>query len=161
MKRDHKFLFFLLVFCLAASPVFADNAVSDVSESVQDVIPSSSDPAPVVVDLSNLVNSLTTKEEISSDPEEVIVVEPQLVNATQSIQKVSASDATGFKAVLLDILGDYETVITDYEYRTGSNTYTSHSIAIERDYAWLASACMLGLLTFCTFKFIGGLLCNR
>lgn len=85
-------------------------------------------------------------------------IEGELVNTTKSIQRVSASDATGFKAVLLNLLGDYETVVTDYEYRNNNNTYTSHSIQIERDYAWICSACVLGLVLFCVFRLIGGLL---
>lgn len=82
-------------------------------------------------------------------------IQGELVSETKTIQRVSASDSNGFKAVLLGLLGDYETVITDYEYRTGNNTYTSHSIQIERDYAWICSACVLGVVLFCVFRIIG------
>lgn len=85
-------------------------------------------------------------------------IEGELVNTTKTIQRVSASDSNGFKAVLLNLLGDYETVVTDYEYRNNNNTYNSHSIQIERDYAWICSACVLGLVLFCVFRLIGGLL---
>lgn len=85
-------------------------------------------------------------------------IQGELVNETKTIQRVSSNDANGFKAVLLGLLGDYETVITDYEYRTGSSSYTSHSIQIERDWAWICSAAVLGLVLFCVFRLIGGLL---
>lgn len=84
-------------------------------------------------------------------------IEGELVATTKSIQRVSAEDSNGFKAVLLELLGDYETVITDYEYRTGSNQYTSHNIQIERDWAWICSAAVLGLVLFCVFRLIGSL----
>lgn len=85
-------------------------------------------------------------------------IQGELVSSTKTIQRVSANDATGFKAVLLSLLGDYETVVTDYEYRNANSQYNSHSIQIERDYAWICSACILGLVLFCVFRLIGGLL---
>lgn len=84
-------------------------------------------------------------------------IQGELVSETKTVQRVSASDSNGFKAVLLGLLGDYETVITDYEYRTGNNTYTSHSIQIERDWAWICSAAVLAVVLFCVFRIIGGL----
>lgn len=81
----------------------------------------------------------------------------ELIAETKTIQRVTASDASGFKAVLLELLGDYETVITDYTYQS-SNGYTSHSIQIERDWSWICSAAILGLVLFCVFRLIGGLL---
>lgn len=84
-------------------------------------------------------------------------IEGELVDTTKTIQRVSASNSNGFKAVLLNLLGDYETVITDYTYQS-SNGYTSHSIQIERDWSWICSAAVLGVVLFCVFKLIGGLL---
>lgn len=151
--------FFLLFFCLCLissySFIFADDT-EDVSGSIPEDL---STPASVVVDITQLL----TRDD-SPDPDfvqQVEVQDLQLVGMEQSIKSVSASDATGFKAVLLTVLGDYETVVTDYEYRNNNNTYMSHSIAIEQDYAWLCSAGMLAIITYCTFRIIGGLLCKR
>lgn len=85
------------------------------------------------------------------------MIEGELVSVEKSIQRVSASDSTGFKAVMLTILGDYETVVTDYEYRNANSQYNSHSINIERDWSWICSAAIFGLVVFCFFRFIGGL----
>lgn len=81
----------------------------------------------------------------------------ELVDVEKTLMRISANDATGFKAVMLSILGDYETVITDYTYQSGSSGYYSHSINIERDWSWICSACIFGLVIFCVFRFIGGL----
>lgn len=157
MNRRKRFflLFFLLCFVCSCSFAFADE-ISDQQQSIPDNIDS---PATVVVDITQLLNSNTQSE----DPDQIQQVEVQdlqLVNVEQTRQTVTPSDANGLKAVLLTILGDYETVVTDYEYRNNNNTYMSHSIAIEQDYAWICSACIFGLVIYCTFRAIGGILCR-
>lgn len=84
----------------------------------------------------------------------------ELIGIEKTMMRVSANDATGFKAIILGLIGDYETVITDYEYRNAGSTYTSHSINIERDWSWIISACIFALVVFCTFRIIGGLICR-
>lgn len=153
--------FFLLFFCLciigSSCFAFADDADND-SVTIPDNIDT---PATVVVDITQLLNRNDSSGSDSLEPDLVQITDLELVNATQTRQTVSPSDTNGFKAVLLTILGDYETVVTDYEYRNNNNTYMSHSIAIEQDYAWICSAAMLGLITYCTFRIIGGMLCKR
>lgn len=156
--KNHKF--FLLFFCLLLIGsncfAFADDTADD-SVTIQDDITSSS---PVVVDITQLLNSNDASKSDSTEPDLVEVIEPVLIKAEQTKQTVQPSDANGFKAVLLTVLGDYETVVTDYTYQNSSNYY-SHSIEIEQDYAWICSATMLGLIVFCTFRIIGGMLCKR
>lgn len=153
--------FFLLFFCLcligSSCFAFADDADND-SVTIPDNIDT---PATVVVDITQLLNRDDSSGSDSLEPDLVQVTDLELVNATQTRQTVTPSDTNGFKAVLLTIIGDYETVVTDYEYRNNNNTYMSHSIAIEQDYAWICSAAMLGLITYCTFRIIGGMLCKR
>lgn len=153
--------FFLLFFCLlligSSSFAFADDPAND-SVTIPDDISSST---PVVVDITQLLNRDDTSGSDSDQPDLVEVMEPQLVKVEQSRQTVQPSDANGFKAVLLTILGDYETVVTDYTYQNSNYNYLSHSIEIEQDYAWICSAAMLGLIVFCTFRIIGGMLCKR
>ena len=148
------FLFFLCCL-LCTSAVFADDELSDDSEPVQVDDTSST---PVVVDITSLLNMTDSRDKEDDEPKEVYVIEPQLVNVETSIEKVSASDTTGFKSVILGLLGDYETVVTDYTYNNGS--YQSHTINIERDWAWICSCCIFGVLLWCTFRTIGGI-CAR
>ena len=70
-----------------------------------------------------------------------------LVDIDTKLMRVTASDSSGLKAILLSIIGDYETVVTDYTYNNGS--YTSHSIQIERDWAWILAAIIFGLVIWC------------
>lgn len=85
-------------------------------------------------------------------------IEGELVNVEKTIQRVRPQDANGFKAVMLSLLGDYETVITDYTYQSGSSGYYSHSIQIERDWSWICSSAVFALVIFCVFRCIGTLL---
>lgn len=145
------FLFFLCLL-LSTSCVFADDTLPD---DVQSVPVDNDSTAPVVVDLTQLVKDLAAQ-----DPDEDVIEDisdPTIVDVETTMLRVSPSDTSGLKAVMLTILGDYETVITDYTYQT-SGSYYSHSVSIERDWAWLCSAGMLALLTYCTFRAIGGIL---
>lgn len=156
--KNTKFL--LLFFCLlligSSSFAFADDTADD-SITIPDNIDT---PTPVVVDITSILNNNDSSKSDSDEPDLVEVIEPILIKAEQTRQTVQPSDANGFKAVLLTVLGDYETVVTDYTYQNSSNYY-SHSIEIEQDYAWICSAAMLGLIVFCTFRIIGGMLCKR
>lgn len=148
---NRKILLFFLCVCLSTGLCFADEQLPDDGITIPDNIDT---PATVVVDITQLLNSRTSDEEATApvDPE------PQLVDVEVTQLRVSPSDTSGFKAVLLTILGDYETVVTDYTYQQNNYQYLSHSINIERDWCWICSAGMLALLTYCTFRAIGGIL---
>lgn len=147
-KMSKKIIIPLLCLCLFAVPVYADDE--------EQVTPQENTTTPVVVNITDLLNS-TNNSTDEDKLDTVVAVEPELVNMTQSLQKVSAEDTTGFKAVMLSLLGDYETTITDYEYRTGTSNYTSHSISIERDWTWICSCGIFAILLICTFKTIGAI----
>lgn len=156
----HNNKFILLFFCILLIGSTCFTYADDTDDSI--TIPNDlNNAAPVVVDITQLINNNDTSKSDSNEPDLVQTTDLELVQATQTRQSVTPSDTNGFKAVLLTIIGDYETVVTDYEYRNNQNTYYSHSIEIEQDYAWICSAAMLGLITFCTFKIIGGLLCKQ
>lgn len=153
--RNKKFplLFFCICLLCSYTFIYADELTVNEPTVPDDV----SGPQTVVVDITQLLN----KDDPDPDTvQKVEIQEPQLVQVEQTRTTVAPSDANGFKAVLLTVLGDYETVVTDYTYQNNSNYY-SHSIEIEQDYAWICSCCMLGLFVYCTFRIIGGMLCKR
>lgn len=83
-----------------------------------------------------------------------------LQSVDRSLLRISANDTTGFKSVMLSLLGDYEADVTDYTY-TSSNGYTSHSIEVTPDYAWLGSCAVFIIVIFCCFRLVGGILCLK
>lgn len=73
---------------------------------------------------------------------------------------VTAADANGFKAVILDLLGDYEGVVVEYSYEN-TNGYTSYVREIQPDYPWIASAIIFLAVLWCTFRMGAAMLCRK
>ena len=149
------FLSFILTLCfiLSISPfVHAEDISEDNSTEVTE--PAGANPGQVVSqndkDFTPVINV-----NIDNNSEE-----PQLIDFTVDTVKVSASQANGFKAVVLSLFGDYEMVTKDYTYQSYSGT-VSHSITTEPDYAWMISAAIFTVVLYCLFRLLGGVLCGR
>lgn len=103
-----------------------------------------------------LVLPQETKTDTEADPEQVInqdSIEPVLTSVEVTKQTVTAADATGLKASVLSLIGDYETVVTDYTYTT-YNGNVQHSIDVQPDLTWCASALIfLAVLWSCLKMF--------
>lgn len=80
-----------------------------------------------------------------------------LKSVNVSNERITANDTNGLKSIMLDLIGDYETVVTDYVYQNTSG-YTTHSITIERDWSWILSCCLFIVVVYCTFRAVGGIL---
>lgn len=78
-----------------------------------------------------------------------------------SLSPVTPSDTTGFKAVLLQLLGDYDPVIVEYAYQNSNNSYMSYLREVQPDYVWLCSAGILLVVIYCLFRLGGAILCKR
>ena len=78
-----------------------------------------------------------------------------------SLSPVTPSDTSGLKAVLLELLGDYDPVIVEYAYQNTNNTYMSYLREVQPDYVWLCSAGLLVVVIYCLFKLGGAILCKR
>lgn len=139
--------------------VFADNEDdNNNNDNTLSVLDENSNPGitQVVLDITNLLNNNET--DIPADDIDVID-EPILVNVERSVRSVTPNNTNGFKSVILSIIGNYDTVVTDYTYQNNSNYY-SHSIDIESDYVWWFSCGIFAMLLYCTFRTIGGI-CSR
>lgn len=69
-------------------------------------------------------------------------------------QTITAADASGIKSTLLSLVGDYETVVTDYTYTT-YNGSVQHSIDVQPDYAWILSLAVFALCLYSCFRMFG------
>lgn len=122
--------FAIICMVMAASPAFASDVTSEATES-------SSEPT----------EPATTEHIVS---EEVV----------RSVSPVTPTDANGFKAVLLSLFGDYETVVTEHRY-ISSNGYTSVQVTTEPDYAWMIASAIFTVVLYCLFRLLGGVMCGR
>lgn len=83
-----------------------------------------------------------------------------LVSVITTVDPVSSSSTSGMKAALLNVLGDYDTIVVEYTYRNPSSSTSSVMRQMYPDYVWLCSAALFGLLIFCVFRLLGALLCR-
>lgn len=74
-----------------------------------------------------------------------------------SVSPVTPQNTTGLKSVLVGLIGNYDTIVTDYTY-TSNNGYVSHSIEIQPDYVFLCSFVILCLIIYCIFRLGGALI---
>lgn len=149
-----KIFIFFLVFILALysiSIAYADeNDITGSDDTTIDIIDSRTNPyldGDVVNRLDNIIEYLKTPVEGSVD-----VVE---VKSTTEVLRVSASDTSGLHSIILSLIGDYNPIVTDHEYRNNNNTYYSHSIDISPDWSWIASAVIFLVIIYCAFRIIG------
>ncbi len=75
-----------------------------------------------------------------------------------SLSPVTETNSTGFKAVLLGLLGNYDTIVTVHQYQSGSQGYYSTVTDVQPDYVWLTGAALLLLLIYCLFRLGGALI---
>ena len=99
--------------------------------------------------------SLPSGYEIS-EPEELKEVSVSVM----SLDPVSASDSTGLKAIVLDLLGDYSAVQVEWAYEN-NNGYTSYVREIQPDYPWLCSAAIFAIVLYCLIRMGVAMLCKR
>ena len=102
-------------------------------------------------------SALSTSESTEAPPTEPHIISEEVV---RSVSPVTPADSSGFKAVVLGLFGNYDTVVTEHRY-TSSSGYTSVSVSTEPDYAWMISAAIFTVVLYCLFRMIGGVLCGR
>lgn len=125
-------------------------------------------PAPVVPPVDSVVDvpapTFPLDEVLSALPEifgspDVVSEDVVLTGISRvSVPPVTPSSATGLKASLLTVLGNYEPVVVVYQYNSSSSGYSSYATDIQPDYVWIASAVLLCLVIWCLFKLGGALL---
>lgn len=167
---------FVLVTAVHAEEVVPDDSISALPEAVDSVVDSVSDlvdtatsqtaPGESPSEVSPGGNTIyvlnqpseISESEVASDAG-TTSSDPVLTDVTMltGLVPVTPSDATGFKAVLLGLLGNYDPPVVQFEYTTNNN-YKQYVNEIQPDYVWLCSCGLLALMIFCIFKLGGALL---
>lgn len=136
------------------SSVSTDSIVDQDSESVLDhyaAAPGSI--APGSVSLSDLLLLLQRQDEDPPEDAELVGIETFALSPVES--------STGLKGILLDLLGPYDTIVTQYRYQQGSNQYYTYVNDISPDYPWLASALLFIVLLWALFGVLRRGIWNR
>ena len=167
---------FVLVTAVHAEEVVPDDTASPLPETADSVVDSVSDlvnmatsqtssgeSVPQVSPGGNTIYVLnqpseTSESEVASDAG-IASSDPVLTDVAMltGLAPVTPSDATGFKAVLLGLHGNYDPPVVQFEYTT-SNNYKQYVNEIQPDYVWLCSCGLLALMILCLFRLGGALL---
>lgn len=125
---------------------YADDAAASAEEA--------SEYAEIAMEAADLVSqaSVMSVSDAGSDEE--------LVAVYSTLDPVTPENANGLKAILLDLIGDYESIVVEYEYEN-NNGYTSYVREIYPDYTWLCSCAIFLVMLYCTYRLGASILCKR
>lgn len=127
---------------------------SDVSEIKQGLDGSVADPAenvqPAESDNSN-------SEEVNPGSDDDMILQAVEV---YSVSPITPDSTSGLKSVVLGLIGNYDTIVTDYTYTT-NNGYVQHTIEVQPDYVWMGSFLLLCLILYCLFRLGGAMIGGR
>lgn len=130
------------------------NQISDLKDKVEVI----EDDVSAIGESSTLPDS-TNEDVISEEVEEINPDTDLPVSvALMSVAPITPESTSGLKAVLLSVIGDYDPVVVEYEYRNNNNTGYSYLREILPDYPWCASFIMLALFVYCIFRLGGALI---
>ena len=107
-------------------------------------------------DSSASADSSTTSDTVETNPLDTSDMVLQSVDV-YSVTPVTPQNTTGLKAVIVGLIGNYDTIVTDYTYTSSSDRVT-HTIEVQPDYVFLCSFAMLFLIIYCLFRLGGALI---
>lgn len=75
-----------------------------------------------------------------------------------SLNPITPEDSSGLKAVLLELIGNYDAVVVEYQYQNSNMTGYNYLREVQPDYVWLCSAGLFSLVIYCVFRLGGALI---
>lgn len=77
-----------------------------------------------------------------------------------ALNPVSSSDSNGLKAIMLSLIGDWDSIVIEHAYEN-TNGYTSYVREIQLDYPWLCSCAIFLVVLFCVLRGGFAVLCKK
>ena len=145
-----------------------NNYLNMVLEGIQSDINNLNEKVEVIEnDVSSINESISTSDSstVETSAEETGEVNPELgidamtptaVNV-YALNPITPQSTTGFKSVLLSLIGDYDAVVVEYQYQNPNNSYYNYLREIQPDYCWLCSAAIFLVIVYSTFRLGGAL----
>ena len=113
----------------------------------------------LVISISLLFSSVFAFADDYSSPD----LEPAEEISVETL-RVSPSDTSGFHAVILTLIGDYNPIVktTAYQYPAGTGYQTRYQVDVEPDWSWICTCAVFIVIIYCLFRLVGGLFsCKR
>lgn len=140
-----------------AAPPSALPLLPEAAESVEDVEKAENvenvenEENPDAVDLEGALGSLAAYFDTRSQLEDSSELELAGIE-TFALSPITSS--SGLKGVLLDVIGPYDNVVTQYKYQQTNNSYYTYVNEITPDYPWIASAALFIALIVSLFSLL-------
>lgn len=97
--------------------------------------------------LGSLTAYLDTRSQLELSPElELTGIE------TFALSPITSSE--GLKGILLEVIGPYDNIVTQYKYQQSSNQYYTYVNEVTPDYPWIASAGLFIALVISLFSLL-------
>lgn len=139
------FFLLLVLFIVPASAADVYDSSLDIEDPIQTIR---------VIDSSTPLDVVIVGEEVpQGDPDDVGVV-------ARTLEPITPSNTTGLKKILLSLLGNYNSIVTDYRYQNSNGTY-SYLRTVQPDYVWLVSAAIFAIVLWCTLRAGVYFVCKR
>lgn len=100
------------------------------------------------------VSAFASDSDLEDSEGPIYISEPEV---QKEVLRITASNSSGFHAVLLGLLGDYNPVVvtTPYQYPQGTGYQTRYQVDVEPDWSWLAGAFIFAIVIYSLFRIIG------
>lgn len=82
------------------------------------------------------------------------------VIGVQTVPNTPITSSSGFKGIILSLMGPYDPTITQFRYQSNTSTNYTYVNDISPDFPWLVSAAIFAIVLYCTFKLGGTLFCK-
>lgn len=125
---------------------YADDAAASADEAAE--------YAEIAMEAVDMVSQASVMTVFDSGSEE------ELVAVYSTLDPVTPENANGLKAILLELIGDYESIVVEYEYQN-TNGYSSYVREIYPDYTWLCACAIFLVMLYCTFRLGASVLCKQ
>lgn len=133
------FLALIVVFSLCLSAMAAETTEGDSSGSPEVIVPN------VTIN-----NEIDTGEDLGE----------YIGTTVYAMNPVGSSDANGLKAIMLALIGDWDSIIVEHAYAS-SQGYTNYLREVQLDYPWLCSCAIFLVMIYCVFRLGGSILCKK
>lgn len=138
-----------------------NNMQNDISDLESEVATLSDEVS--VLSESSTVSDTTAEAAVSEEETEVnpdLGIDEGTITSVSvySVSPITPDSTTGLKSVILQLIGDYDPIVVEYEYQNQNSSYSSYLREVYPDYVWCASFVMLALIIYCIFRLGGSLI---
>lgn len=72
-------------------------------------------------------------------------------SSVYSLNPIDPGDASGLKAVILDLIGSYDAIVVEHQYENYNGSF-NYVREIQPDYVWLCSCGLFVVVLFCILR---------